>query len=314
MYAAPSGTTLTFLSFIGNIIVPGTGTGGNGTYIMDRSASVPPGTTMYTYDTPATIYVTGGPRQIQPQDLIWSDAFPFGTTASQVYGYFPTQMTVITSLSNGFGTVPASVAHSAGSGKMWMLTNGMAGMGDFNSNAVAGFGVGLHMPCQQATYPETGCGQSYASRNVFFDNLVGRLVAGNNSGGSGSEFNEYDHNFIADVAELSTIGSTYIGEMLQGEDESSNTHVLLSSCGINASGFAGIYASGAGHSGSCYASGTGLLSWQPGFVLNHLWFAPVFGATADATYVDGASAQSITCGPGTVSGSFQVQNGRVIHC
>jgi hypothetical protein len=317
IYAAPPSTTLTFLNGAANIYHPGTGTGGNGTYYLDSSALLASGSTLYAFDTPATIYVTGGPRMIQPQDLIWSDAFRFGTVAAKIYGITPSRLTVITAITNSYGTVSAQVAHSAGSGNMWMLPDGLARNVSGNSygNLVDGFGIGLNMACAaNNNYPLTGCGRSLDSNNFFQHNLVGRLTAGNNSGGSASEYNEYDHNFVADVAELATVGSSYLGEMLQGLDESSNTHDLVSGCLTNGSIFTGVYASGSGWEGSCYAGKDQMLGDQPGFGFQFSWFGALYGGPADALFVPGVSIGTTASCTGTPTSSFHVVNGVVTHC
>jgi hypothetical protein len=273
---------------------------------------------LYTYDTPSTIYVTGGPRMIQPQDLIWSDAFPFGTVAAKIYGTSPSRQTVITAITNTYGTVSAQVAHASGSGNMWILPSGIGRNVSGNSygNIVDGFGVGLNMACAATNnYPETGCGRSLDSNDFFQHNLVGRMTAGNNSGGGVSEYNEYDHNFVADIAELATVGSTYIGEMLQGEDESSNTHDLVAGCLTNGSSFTGIYASGAGWEGSCYPDKDEMIGDQTSFSFQFYWYGAIYGGPADAIYVDGESiSTTANCPSGINTSTVIVVGGRVTHC
>lgn len=317
IYAAPSGTTLTFLDGAATIASFISGSGGNGTYGMADPVLLPPGSILYAYDTPATIYVTGGPRIIQPQDLIWSDAFPFGTVAAKIYGNTPSKQTVITAITGTYGVVSAHTAHTAGSGKLWTLPNGIGRntAGNSYGNFVEAFAVGLNMACAAGNnFPGTGCGRSNDSNNFYQHNLVGRLTAGNNSGGGASEYNEYDHNFVADIAELGTVGSTYIGEMLQGEDETSNSHVLTSGCLTNASSFTGIYASGAQWSLACYPGKDQMISDQTGYLNQFLWYGAIYGAMADSVIADGAPSATVVNCSGAPTGSFAVYNGRVTHC
>ena len=258
IYAAPSGTSLSFLNNYNVITGLGTGTGGNGTYTLQYYGDyTPTPSTMFTFDTPSTFYVTGGPRSIRPQDLLWSDAFPFGAIARQVFGNSPSQQAVTVSVTNTYGTASAKIVHTAGSGKLWVLPSGIVANVEHNTygNLVYGFAAGLSMACAGNEYPVTGCGQSKDSDNFYFNNLVGRLTVGDNSGGGMSINNEYDYNWIADIAEFATVGSTYINEQLQGSDESTNTHDLMQNCLTNTSIYTGLYMSGAQWSSTCQNSG-----------------------------------------------------------
>jgi hypothetical protein len=313
--AAPVGTTLTFLT--GSAYV--TAVGGRGAYTLDTSGGA--GTALYAYDTPATVYITGGPRNILPGELIWSDAFPFGTISAKIYGSSPSNETVIVSTTDAnitYNPLAATVAHSSGSGQMWVLPSGVwrgtegATFGDI----IIGFGVGINGSCHQDLVPQTGCGQSNDSYNAIMYSMVGRLIAGNNSGGSGSTLNEYDHNYVADIAELGTVGSTYIGEEMQGPDEGSNTHVLLINCGTNGSPFVGAYTSGAGWEGHCVPTNVGMVSSQT--VLNQDAGGPWLGAIYEPPYtpffVNKSFAPQINCAPRSPTSSVTVVNGVVTHC
>ena len=319
MFAAPSGASLTFTGGPATIVDYGTGTGGNGTYTINFSTFVAPGTS-YTFDTPWTMYVRGGPRPIHQQDLLWSDAFPFGSAADQIYGKTAANQTVIVGTTTTYGSVSAMATHAAGSGSAWVLPSGI-GMGGVQHNTygnqVAGFPVGLNMACGGLNFPVVGCGRSYDSNNFFQYSLVGRLAAGNNSGGSMSIANEYDYNYVADIAEFATVGTTYIGEMLQGEDESTNTHDLIMQCDNNGSTFTGIYASGAAWAGTCLPRQHGMLGIQPAYVWQVPWFGQIYGAQADSLLVSGSpqiQIPSVDCPAGTPSSSFTVVGGRVTHC
>ena len=311
--AAPSGTALTFLNGgYANITAFGTGTGGNGTYTIDQSATLAPGSTLYAYDTPGTIYVTGGPRMIQPQELLWSDAVPWGAISAKTYGSTPSKQTVKLAPSNSYYQVSAHVAHASGSGKMWALPSGIYSphQSDIEADLVSGFAPGLSMVCAADNYrPSTGCGQSYAAKNVFIYNIIGRFVAGNNSGGSMAQAEEYDLNVVADIADLSTVGSTYVGEMLQGPDESSNANVFKQLCSANTTVF-GAYASGGDTSSVC---NNGMVMDASVPQIGGYWTGEIYGAPWSANLAPWAQQPGISC-TGAPTSLFAVSGGVVTHC
>ena len=128
IHSAPAGTALTFLSGTATISAFGTGSGAAGTYTLTKSANLLPGSTLYYYDTPATIYVTGGPRPLKPQDLLWTDALPFGAISQKVYGTSASKQTVIAATSDGYMPLSVIATHSSGSGKMWVLPSGSSAL------------------------------------------------------------------------------------------------------------------------------------------------------------------------------------------
>ena len=315
--AAPSSTSLTFLNGSDTITSLGTGTGGNGTYKFDSGYTLA-STTLYAYDTPSTFYVTGGPRSFVPQDFIWSDAFPFGAVAARIYGASPTKETVVATFSDGIGEFAATASHTAGSGKMWVLPSGLMRLAQGNSygNNIEGFGFAINLSCGGQNYPVTGCGRSKDEENIAQYNMVGRHVEGNNSGGSSSVFNEYDHNFVADIAELGTIGTSYMGEMLQGEDEGSNTHTFLSICGTNSSSNFGVYAAGAQWEAICLQTGAVTIGTEPppSQQDSGAWFGPIWEIPWTPSHAAIGTPPLVSCPPGAPSSSFQVIAGVVVHC
>jgi hypothetical protein len=258
------------------------------------------------------IYITGGPRLIMPQELLWSDAVPWGAISAKIYGTSPSRETVEISPTHSYGPISALVTHASGSGKMWALPEGIhrPTQGFTEGNVISGFAPGLNIACASDNYrPSSGCGQSYDGHNVFAFNIIGRLVVGNNAGGSASEFNEYDHNAIADIADLSTVGSTYIGEMLQGQDESSNTNVVRQNCSASMP-VIGAYASGAQWSGTC----SGELAMDPvSSASASTWHDAIFGAPWNAYYGTSTRQPFVNC-TGAPTGSFHVESGIVTHC
>jgi hypothetical protein len=317
MYAAPSSTTLTFLNGAATIFYPGTGTGGNGTYLLDQSVLLAPGSTLHAYDTPYTVYVTGGPRMIEPQDLMWTKAFPFGTVAAKIYGISPSRQTIITADTDSWAAVAAQVAYSSGSGKMWMLPDGIArnSAGTSYGNLIQGFMVGLNMACAASNnYPGTGCGKSLDSNNFFYLGGIGRMDAGDNSGGSSSEYNEYDGNRLCDICTFGTVGTWYMGEMLQGLDESTNTHDLLGHCYTQGSALSGVYASGAEWEGTCMVLGDGMINDQPSYMVQWQWYDAIYGGSADASYVT-STTPLVNPNCNTINAStVTVVGGILTHC
>lgn len=321
--AAPSGTTLYFVGGASDrlIVSYGTGTGGNGTYILEQATTELPSSQLFAYDTPGTIYISGGPRLPFPQELLWIDGFPFGVIAAKVFTRSlttQTDITVITSDTSSYYEVPGFADHPAGSGKMWLFPAGLfrGAQGNSFGNEIYGFGVGINMACAATNYsPPIGCGRSHDSENSLFYNVVGRLVVGNNSGGSASTFNEYDHNEVADVVELGSVGSTYLGEMLQGEDESSNTHVLISGC-FTGTTMIGAYASGADDEPTCMVPRNAILSAQPSaFTQGNAppWVAPIYSVPFMSPIGASIFRPATTCS-GAPTVAFKVTNGIVTHC
>ena len=310
---APSGTTLTFLNGAATIIEGGTGTGGNGTYTLDQSLTLAPGSVVYAYDTPATIYITGGPRPIIPQELLWSDAVPWGAISALTYGSSPSRQTITLSPTWSYYPLSATAAYAAGSGKMWALPTGVffQGQNNFEDNAVEGFAPAMSMACASDNYrPSSGCGQSHAARNAMFGNLIGRLVVGNNSGGSAAEYEEYDHNAIADIADLSTVASIYTGEMLQGEDESSNTNIVRETCSALMP-MIGAYASGSQWSNTC---SNGMVMDYAGTGPGGYWSGALYGAPWNVNYSTSTLQPPVNCPAGAPTSSFKVDGGVVTHC
>jgi hypothetical protein len=308
IYAAPSSTALTFLYGVAKIS-GGTGAGTTGTYNLDSAPNLTGGSTLYYYDTPNTIYVTGGPRPIYPQAQIWSDAFDLSTEAFEIYGTSPTRQTVL-------ATFPAKVTHTAGSGSMWLLPEGVyrPAAGKMTKNSIVNFPIGLNMACAQNEVPTTGCGKSIDIENSFTWGILGRYVKGNNSGGGVSIDNIYNHNANCDICEFGGVGEAYIGEMLQSQDESSATQTLLSGCNTNGSTFIGLYASGSGWQATC--TGAYQLSWYSAAIpyntsYNYSWIGTIWN---DIPYdVLRIPNTNVNCA-GSPTSNFLVRNGIVLRC
>ena len=201
-----------------------------------------------------TITVTAGPRPLGPGDLLWSDAFLFGSSVSTVNGNtFPQIVTVVNV--NLFHAANALVTHTSGSpGQMWAIPVGVKRRveGSMLESSISGFGIGLDMICDAGgTTPPTGCNSSFDEHNDIGTNLIGRLTRGDTTGVATSIANIYGGNTISDIVEAGSIGSTYVSEEANSQDAGTSIYGVLVGCGSqNYSNFIGTYLSGQDH-GPC---------------------------------------------------------------
>ena len=94
----------------------------------------------------------------------------------------------------------AHVTHTSGSpGQMWVIPAGVKRrvQGFLTDNYISFWPFGLMAECSSGTWPTTGCNDSYDKGNSFLQNLVGRIVVGNNTGASTSVANVYAHIIIS---------------------------------------------------------------------------------------------------------------------
>jgi hypothetical protein len=205
---------------------------------------------------------------------------------------------------------------------MWVIPSGVVRntQGRNFGNQISGFGIGLNMACATLNeYPLTGCGRSGDSNITYTNNLVGRFVTGNNAGSESEEYSQYDHNNVADILDYATIGGTYTGDILQGEDESSNTHDLMGACTSN---FTGTYASGNSWEASCLPARQSMIGIQPGPGSPNQykgWNFPLYTHPLDVglphfTTPELFGQSAVDCPAGTPSAAFRVVNGIVTHC
>lgn len=322
MQAAASGAVIdTVNASNGYVIGFGTGTGGNGTYNVWGTPDFPAGTKIIDYKTPGAIHITSGPRIPYSQEFIWADGFRFGTMVGYVFGSSTSNLAIIPRSIDSYGQ-PASFP-KIGSNKMWVLPPGLLRSTGGNSygNLIYGFpAAGISMACASANYyPPSGCGRSYDNNNTVVYNLIGSMVVGNNAGGFFFSNNEYDHNHVADIVDMSTVAGSYVGEMLQGEDESSNTHVVFGGC-KSGSVYMSIYASGSGENSSCMFAVDDITS-NPYYQTNEgasqaafaQWFGALYGGPFDISIVTSVALPQVSC-TGVPTSSFTVFNGAVTHC
>ena len=156
----------------------------------------------------STFTVTGGPKKLQSGDLIWSDAFPFGSQVYTVSGAAGAQTVTVTN-SSMTSLTNATVTHAAGSGQLWLIPSGIKRrvQARARGNYIKGWGAGLQMSCSSAG--SINCTTSYDQENFYESNIMGRFASGNNTGASTATANEYVKSSFADIVEDGTVGSLY---------------------------------------------------------------------------------------------------------
>ena len=213
-----------------------------------------------------------------PGDYIWSSAFPLGTVVRSVSGTIGAQTVNMTTYALE-GDVYQNATVTQTGGHMWILPAGlkMFVQTSLHTNYFSGFAWGLEMQCSDWATPIAGCNGSLAQENIFYGNMIGRLVIGNNSGASLSIMNVYAYNTIADIAELGAVGSNYFSENGNSAEESVSIYGQIGLCvGSNSSSFFGGYTPTGG--GYC-ANGIGVATSPGGSVV---FWNPIAGAPAGA--------------------------------
>ena len=111
-----------------------------------------------------------------------------------------------------------------------------------HGNQMTFWGIGEDMVCQSGAFPPTGCTDTIDVENVFGENLVGKLTRGNNTGASIDINSTYAHDFITDVTDAGTLGSTYLDTGMNSSEDSNSIYELLMICGTQNYGtFQGFY-------------------------------------------------------------------------
>jgi hypothetical protein len=197
--------------------------------------------TVTTTTGSTTVTTTGGPYLWVPGDLIWSDAFPYGTTVSTTLGSLGAQTLTMT---NAYmdATVLATKTHTAGSGKMWLIPAAFKRRASGESHNVyeIGWPTGMQMSCTSG-----GSENCDNSRDYGFGSersIVGRWVGGNNTGSSLSIGAFYNTSLRFGILEGGSLGSYYFGETYEGyESGTAYTDVVLNCNDSNNSTFFGYY-------------------------------------------------------------------------
>ena len=126
--------------------------------------------------------------------------------------------------------------------------------------------IGLEMACtSNASQPQgagMNCTTSKDTDNFFIENLIGRWTAGNNTGASQSDHEEFADDFWIDVLEAGGVGSTYIATNSNSVEGNEATNGVMGNCrngaGNQSSMFGGYTINNP--NGSCMAS---LGLWPP---------------------------------------------------
>lgn len=218
-----AGTTLTL-----NASFPVTSTPLYGTVIYRLPAArMIPITTVTGSDTFTT---TGGTVKIRPGDVIWSDAFPFGSVAGEVSGSVGAQtVKVYTSYYAGTITQTASVTHAAGSGKLWIVPAAFDLRNQARIEGVYGYNFPLGLKHICSSTGGLNCTVSYFNQVTYENAMIGKWVAGSNSGGSTDTASEGIHNHI-DLFAAGSVADTYIGYNSNSSEEGDAPNAIIGGC------------------------------------------------------------------------------------
>jgi hypothetical protein len=157
-----------------------------------------------------SVLVTAGPRLLVPGDLVWSDAFPFGTMVLTASGTLGNQTVTMDSAFLTAGGQNALATHTSGSpGQLWVIPAGIKrdAAANASNNYITYWPVGLEMACTSAS--PFNCTTSHDLYNTYLEDWVGRWTAGDNTGASDSIGEEWADNYVTDFMEGGTVGSAY---------------------------------------------------------------------------------------------------------
>ena len=182
-----------------------------------------------------TVTVVSGPRPLQMGDVIWSDAFPFGTTVGDYQSdgtgttppavAFPYNVTMTTAANNIGSPANATVAHAAGAeGNLWIMPAGVKRRAPTKNEDLylQGWGLGESMACAGRGGANAGLNCDLSrDRNIWHRfNVVGRWASGGNYSTTSSIDEQFAHNYFADMWEGGTLGEVYVNP--NGEDPEAN--------------------------------------------------------------------------------------------
>jgi len=222
-----------------------------------------------------SVIVTGGPFLLHSGDLIWSDAFSFGSTVLTAKGTVGSQTLTI---DNKFLTAAsnATVTHTAGSGQMWLIPAALKrrNQGYAQNMYTYGFPIGIQMSCSSAG--GLNCTKSLDQNNGIEQSLAGRWTGGNSTGASSAIANEYARNQMWDIMEGGTVGTLYSGDNSNSGSMDAAAPIVGNCVNDNFSVFVGMYAdNGYGNWTYCI---TGSQSTSQGST----WVSPQQGYPTDA--------------------------------
>ena len=199
--------------------------------------------TVTTISGSSTVTTTGGPYLFNAGDVVWSDAFPFGSMVFNTSGSLGAQTLAMANMYST-GLTNATVSHAAGSGKMWLVPAALKrslAPGKSHQVYANGWPFGISMACSSGG--GNNCTSSFDQEFSAEGNLIGRFAAGNNPGGSQDIASFYVGNYRADIMDLGTIGSSYFGELFESAESTAgnNTSITLNCLNENESIFFSIY-------------------------------------------------------------------------
>lgn len=287
-------------------------------------SALPASTTLAIYQLPVSlkfsvtttsgsnaVTVTGGPRLLVPGDMVWSDAFPFGSTVLTVSGSLGSQTAHMTNMFMDATAENATVTHTSGSGQMWVVPAGLKRdvVAQSDQNYITQFPIALQMSCNSAG--GLNCTGSHDSNNTFQHDGIGRMTAGDNTSGS-SSINEFGgKNFITDFFNGALLGEVDTNFLSESQENNTAYASILGNClNDNFSLMSGGYQANVDAIGGC-ATGSGMLPITSGspwmFVGSQAYLpagAPSIGAIPSTGQLTG-SWQDLSAGTGTQCGTIR---------
>jgi hypothetical protein len=180
-----------------------------------------------------TVTVISGPRLLKGGDVIWSDAFRFGTTIDTVSGTVGAQTVHVTDAANTASTTTAlaTVTHAPGAeGNLWVLPAGIKRRSPANAknNTLVQWPIGLQMSC--GSNGGVNCDSSRDEANSHDFDFVGRWVAGNNTATATSMNDQFSGNYLMDVWEGGTLGEIYYNLNTESPEAGSAKWGVIQNC------------------------------------------------------------------------------------
>ena len=267
-----------------------------------------PAARAYTFDSTSgsdTITVTSGPSDTPMMlgDMIWSDAFPFGTI---VYGVSGRTYPQTVKFRDASMTTTQNATATKSGGKMWVIPAGInrRGQGRARKNYVYGFGIGVQINCSSGGgyFSGLNCTTNFDQENAYERNFIGRMTSGNNTGASVSIGNEHVANWM-DIVENGSVGSAYWGDNSNSAESGQAFYAVRVNCtNPNYSLFSGMYV-GWQAAPACIDSSRQLTgpNAYTGNGANVTWDTPNFGpGPIDLGRISGAGVNSPSwiLGPG----------------
>jgi hypothetical protein len=156
-----------------------------------------------------TAIAISGPRLLKPDDVVLSDAFPYGSTIFSATTSFPQTLkvntpTVVSNAQN------ATVTHAPGAeGSLWIMPALLKrrAVASAENNHFSNSPIGLQMACTAVA--GVICNGAHDRGNWYQQVGVGRWVAGNNTSADSSIDEVFANNFITDIFEGGTLGEVY---------------------------------------------------------------------------------------------------------